>query len=172
MATSRTVSPTDQIAQRREAAKRSLQKQDLELPARPRFELPRLPLNLTDLDDHRLIRLLAAFTRYQDHLGGRLVEAEIDERSAENQLEIAKARQLAQHWTGASGDRVAIQKAEALLDPGVQEHSDTYEMAHARRKLLGLLVESMARDAAVVSRELTRRVGRSDHERRLDRYTP
>jgi len=172
MAVTKTVNLTERLAERREAVKKELRKEGLELPPRPGFALPRLPLALTDLDDHRLMRLLAAFTRYQDHLSGQLVEAEIDERAAENVLEVTKARHLVRGWTGASGDRVTVQKAEALLDEAVQERSAAYEVIHARRKLLSILVESLARDAAVVSRELTRRVGRSDHERRLDRWSP
>ena len=101
--------------------------------------------------------MLVAMTRYQDHLAGQLVEAEIDESSASTLLELAKAKHLAGQWTGASGDRVAVQKAQALLDKEVQECISAYERARATRKLFGVLVESTARDAAVVSRELTRR---------------
>lgn len=167
-----TVDLTARISARREAAKAELEKKDLVLPGRPKYALPKLPLRLSDLDDHEMMQLMVRFTRYQDHLSGQLVEAEIDERSASGMLEYAKAKHLAKNWTGTSGDRVAVQKAEALMDPEVKEIGDAFDMHHARRKLLTILVESTDRDAAVVSRELTRRGHHAGHERRVDKWNP
>lgn len=115
------------------------------------------------------MQLLIKMTRYQDHLAGLLAETEIDESSANTLLELSKAKHLAKTWTGASSDRVAVQKAEALMDPAVQECSDSYENARARRKLYSVLVESTARDAAVVSREITRRTSGASVEGRASR---
>ena len=109
------------------------------------------------------MELLVKMTRYQDHLAGQLIEAEIDESSASTLLELAKAKHLAGQWTGASSDRVAVQKAQALMDREVQEANGAYEQARAKRKLYSVLVESTARDAAVVSRELTRRTSGSKY---------
>ena len=136
------------------------------------YDLPRLPLNITDLDDPTLMNLLVQFTRYQDHLAGQLVEVEIDEHSAESMLEVSKARHLAKGWGGSATDRVAIQKAQAVMDPEVRKFDDTLAQYKARRKLLGILVDSLQRDASVVSREISRRIGREGHERRVDRFTP
>ena len=118
------------------------------------------------------MNLLVQFTRYQDHLAGQLVEVEIDEHSAESMLEVYKARHLAKGWGGSATDRVAIQKAQAVMDPEVRKFDDTLAQYKARRKLLGILVDSLQRDASVVSREISRRIGREGHERRVDRFTP
>ena len=163
MAEVETVDLGKRIAQQRLKATALLEKESLHLPARPSFRLPRLPLNLTDKDDEGVMELLVKMTRYQDHLAGQLIEAEIDESSASTLLELAKAKHLAGQWTGASSDRVAVQKAQALMDREVQEANGAYEQARAKRKLYSVLVESTARDAAVVSRELTRRTSGSKY---------
>lgn len=118
------------------------------------------------------MQLLVKLTRYQDHVAGQLAEIEIDESNAIRLLEIAKAKYLAANWTGSSGDRVAVQKAEALMDTSVQELDSEVLTYKARRKLYTILVESLARDAAVVSREITRRTGGQKLEGRVNRFTP
>jgi len=147
-------------------------KKGLSLPSQPEFVLPKLRTDLTSISDDQLMRLMARLVRYQDFLHGQLVEFEIDETSAETMLEVAKARYLAAAWTGSSADRVAVAKANALADPDVRSYQDAYETCRAKRKLWGVLMESLARDAGVVSRELTRRLGRESTERRVDRYNP
>jgi hypothetical protein len=103
------------------------------------------------------MKLSVKLSNYQDHLAGLLAICEIDETAANTELELAKAKHLASTWTGGSGDRVAVQKAEALMDPEVQNIQSALEKARAQRKLYNVLVESVGRRAAVVSRELTRR---------------
>jgi hypothetical protein len=166
-----TVDVTAQIAKRRERVKAELEKDGLYLPPRPKSELPRLPPLLDELDDEKVIRYLVRFTRFQDYVAGQRVEAEIDERAAEHILDVAMASHLAKSWTGSSGDRVAVLKAEALLDKDVQQMHEIYDTAKARRKLLGIMEDSLARDAAVVSRDITRRQGGRDQDRRAERHT-
>ena len=166
-----TVDLTQKISERRARVEAHLRKQDLYLPRRPRYELPRLPVQITEISDPELMSLLVQFTRYQDYVAGRNAVAEIEENAYEQQLDVAKARFLAETWTSPSQDRVNVSKAKALVDPEVQALSEAYEMARARRKLLTIMTESLARDAAVVSRELTRRVGREPTERRADRHS-
>lgn len=129
-------------------------------------------MGLTDLIDDQVIELLTKFTRYQDYVSGQLVEAEINESSAVNLLDVAKAQHMVGAWTGASTDRVTLSKAEALLDQRVKECSELLSQLKARRKLLGVMVEALARDAAVVSREISRRIGREGIERRVDHFKP
>lgn len=115
--------------------------------------------------------LLVQFSRYEDHLSGQLAVAEVDESEAGHLLEVAKAAVLVRGWTGSSEDRVAIARAQAVLDPSVRAHEDAIRTVKAKRKLLAVLMESQGRDAAVVSRELTRRIGREPHQRRADRHS-
>ena len=71
--------------------------------------------------------------------------------------------------------REAVTWVRALMeqDPEVQTARDTHKLVYARRKLKQMLFESTERDAAVVSRELTRRTdARSPGYRRADRGAP
>jgi hypothetical protein len=165
------VDVTERINTRRMEVKRQLQKQGFVLPPRPAFDIPKIPLALTDLADDQVIRLYVKLTRYQDHVHGQLVEAEIDEASAENIVEFAKARFLAESWQGTSQDRVAVQKAQALTDNRVKELTENYEKARAKRKLYTVMLDSLARDANVVSREISRRIAMQPGERRADRFS-
>ena len=167
-----TVDLTIEVAKRRLEVKAELRKKDMHLPRRPGYEVPKLTPSLTDLSAEDVMDLLVRFTRYIDYVSGQLVEVEIDEGVAETVVEMAKARHLVKTWTGASGDRVAVQKAEALTDPLVIEHSELHGSLKARRKLLVVMFESLQRDANVVSREITRRGGGATINRRVDYGTP
>jgi len=165
------VNVTEMVSQRRMQAKADLQSQGMRLPARPGYDLPRLPLKLSELGDDQVMQLLVQFTRYQDYISGQLVADEIDELAADHMLEVAKARHLVKGWGGKAMDTVTVAKASALLDPDVQQLIDHHATLKAHRKLLAVLSESMARDAAVVSREITRRTSRDHTERRADRFS-
>lgn len=145
----------------------------MSLPARPGFEIPRLPLKITDLTDDKLMGLFVALTRWTDYLAGAVAEAEIEERAAEAVLNKAQALVLLRDWGGGRDERVTLAKAQRDIDPEVEKRQELYDTAHAKRKMVTVLFSSTERDAAVVSRELTRRVGRrEDHERRERRWQP
>jgi len=107
------------------------------------------------------MRLSVRLTNYQDHIAGLLAICEIDETAANSELDLAKAKYLAKTWAGPSESRVAVQKAEALMDPEVQEIQAAVEKSRAQRKLYNVLVETVSHRAAVISRELTRRTSGS-----------
>lgn len=143
----------------------------MHLPKRPaEFDLPRLPINLTDLDDNALMTLMAKLTRYQDHISGLHVLAEINEGEAATMLELAKARYITGQWTGESSDRITIIKAEGTLDPEVIKIDAEYRQLKAHRKVYAVMMDALQRDAAVASRELSRRIGRAPNEARVDRH--
>lgn len=160
-----TVNLTQQISEKRLAAKEALRKKDLHLPLRPRYDVPRLPLGLTDLPDDELMKLLVKFTRYQNYVAGQLVEAEIDESSIESLLDLAKANRLVNSWS-KSTDSVNVAKAEALTDREVVRLSDRLQQCKANRRVLSVLAESLSREGSAASRELSRRIGREPSERR------
>lgn len=153
-------------------ARRQIEEEGIDLPAQPSFESPRVPVSLPDMDDDDLMKLFVRLTRWADYLSGQLALAEIDEQSIAAVLRVAEATSLIRNWGGGRDDRVAIAKAERDTDPAVTEWSDKLQVAHARRKLLGVMFTNMERDAALVSRELTRRVGREPTSRRADRWNP
>lgn len=163
---------TVRISEKREKAKAELAKRRLHMPRRPTFDPPKLPRNITDLAEEDVMDLLVQITRYQDHLSGLQAETEIDESAAETILRVAEAKHLAGDWTGASTDRVAVAKAKATLDETVRACDDAYAELKAKRKLYNILVQSLERDAFVVSREISRRIGNRDRAARVDRFTP
>ncbi len=143
------------------------------LPPRPEFPLPELPVHLSTLSDDMLMELFVQFTLYANYAAGRLTRAEVKESEAEHALEVARASYMVGTWTGESSERVTISKAQALVDDEVEKAWEAYHQARAQRKLLGVVAASCERSAQVVSRELTRRVGRQEvHERRVGKWTP
>lgn len=132
-----------------------------------------MPIKVSDLTDDRLMALFSALTRWTDYLAGHVALAEVEERSAEAILNKAQALVLLRDWGGSRDDRITVAKAQRDVDPEVEERQEGYDRRHAYRKMVQVLFTSTERDTALVSRELTRRVGRrEDHERRERRWTP
>lgn len=112
-------------------------------------------------------------TGWAGFLSGQLATAEIDERHAEQVLEAAEATALVRDWTGTREDRVAVAKAQRQADPVVIEHKQAVANRYAYRKLVGVLFTNVERDAALVSRELTRRTGSYEAKpRRESKWRP
>lgn len=163
------------VAQSRqsEQAKAELEKEGLLLRPKPKYEIPPLPTKLSELDDDTLMNLFARLTNWADHLNGALAAAMVDERSVEASVAVAEATALIRDWGGAKEDRVTLARAQRDLDPTVQAMKDELAVAYARRKFIEAMFTNAERDSAVVSRELTRRVGRIEtNDRRLSRWTP
>lgn len=113
---------------------------------------------------------MVELTRWADFLGGRLALAEVHERGASYIVEVAEATAFVGSWRGLKDDRVTAAKAERTLDPDVAEARDALQVAYAKRKLYAAMFEAAQRDAAVVSRELTRRTEMEPATRRSDRW--
>jgi len=105
-------------------------------------------------------------------LAGQLALAEVDERYADALLTRLEAQALIRDWGGARDDRVTLAKAKRDGDPDVQAAQDELQVAYARRKLVQALVEASEKNVAVVSRELSRRIGNEPTDRRERRWTP
>ena len=110
------------------------------------------------------MELFARFTAWLDYLSGILGVAEVDEREAEKALAGQEAAVMLRRER-VKGDTVTLAKAERDADPDVQERAEVVEQAYAYRKLLGVLYGNAERDLALVSRELTRRVGGNQSSR-------
>ncbi len=118
------------------------------------------------------MNLFGRFVAWQNFVAVKHVEAEADEIDCETRLKYLQATGLVESWTGTKEDRVTVAKAERDLDPEVKEATEAYNEARKHRKKLGVLVNNMERSAAMVSRELTRRVGREPVDRRQGRWNP
>ena len=147
----------------------------LPLPKKPRTDVPDLAgVDLTDLEDGALMDQLVKLTRWADYSGGQLALADVDEAFAKQYVEQLTAQNLVETWEAGADDKkkpgVTVARAAKASDPVYVEAKQEQLNAYARRKLLSARHEAFERDAAVVSRELTRRLERSPSERRTARY--
>lgn len=135
----------------------SLSELGITLSAKPDFDIPQLPRDITELDDEGLMDLFVQFTQWNDHLSGARAIAVINEREAERSVEAVEASAMVKNWQGGKGDRVAVVKATIVIDPQVESLKHDLDVKYAFRKLLETRAENVERDSQVVSRELTRR---------------
>jgi hypothetical protein len=128
------------------------------LTAKPEFDIPMLPRDITELDDEGLMDLFVQYTQWNDHLAGAQAIAIINEREAQRELDKAESAAMLQHWTGAKGgDKITIVKAQIAASELIQELSYDLDTKYAFRKLIETRTLNVERDSQVVSRELTRR---------------
>lgn len=143
----------------------------LALPSKPKYDIPKLPRDITDLPDEDLMDLFVTLTAWSDFLSSQFAVAAIDEREAQRLLDTAEAKAMIGGWKGGSGDRVAIAKANIAVDPSVTAYREDLDTKHAYRKLVETLTQNVERDSALVSRELTRRTAGDNFKTRGRRFT-
>ena len=127
------------------------------LTAKPDYDIPDLPRDITELDDEGLMDLFVQFTQWNDHLAGVQALAIINEREAQRNLDNAEAKAMLSNWTGAKGDRVALVKAQIAASDEIKDLAHELDTKYAYRKIIETRVLNVERDSQVVSRELTRR---------------
>jgi hypothetical protein len=160
---------TTRTVRRRSPSRSSAPRQEFDgvyLPGRPERPVPEIPLDLTDLHDKRIMELFALYVAWNCFFDVQRVHAEIEEADAETGLKVLQATSLADGWQGPKETRITILRAERDTDPEVMAAQARYDQAKARRKMTGVLCGNMERGAALLSRELTRRVGRAPVEGR------
>ena len=117
------------------------------------------------------MNLFARYSAWANYIAVLLAEAEIGEANAATEWRVSQAEALVASWGGTKEERVTVAKAERELDPEVRAQEERYNNSRAHRKMLSTLADNMDRASALVSRELTRRLGRDQVERRLNRWT-
>ena len=150
-------------------AARAVENQGLLLPLAPDGSVPELPEDLTEITDGELMRLLASYTVWAEYGAAVVTRYAVDEEHLAASLEREKATAALRHQHHKT---VAAQKSAALCDPAVISLDEEYQGARARRKFAEVVMNGAERKAAVISRELTRRVGRHDREQRTGRWNP
>lgn len=153
----------------RHRARRELRESGLDLPEQPAGEMPELPDDITALADRQLMALFAELSAWTDYAAGVVAECQIDEEHAAARLDQERAEAALRHTSEKS---VTAQKNAALADPGVRDLDEQLQLTRARRRLTEVVRDAADRRAAVVSRELTRRVGRHDRDARSARWNP
>ena len=118
---------------------------------------------------------MALFSRYQaweNYVSEELVEAEIKEIRTEADLKVAEARYMATYDPGKGPTTVTAAKAAMGSDAAIVEKRDNLMHFEARRKILAIQRTTLEKTAQLVSRELSRRIGREPVERRGARANP
>lgn len=144
-----------------------LSTQGLNLPTSPQGSIPSLPNDITSLGDEDLMDLFVLFTSWSDFVGVQVACAQVDEKASQRALDLAEVSSYTR--TAGGGGRVTDNKAKAASDPLVIEANKEFEEKYAYRKLIEALQASVERDAALISREITRRTSSTSNRR--DRWT-
>ena len=151
-------------------AKARLAKANLYLPEQPDNEIPDPPSDLGELFDDDLMELFAEWTAWTNHLAGVFAVAEIDEEATEAYVKQVEAFALVSANPGKG--EVMKTRAEQSMSEDVVDAREARLRAYAYRKATEVLYNNAERNAALISRELTRRVGRDGPERRERRMRP
>lgn len=117
--------------------------------------LPKMPADITDLDDEGVMRLWQEYNAYLQFVLAQVTCANIDETDAKKTLEYIEAKytdELAQPKMTVS----AI-KAKVSAVPSVQDAESAYNSAYYYRKGMEMLYTNIKMDCDFISRELTRR---------------
>lgn len=144
------------------------------VPGKPQYDIPAVPLNLTQISDDELMTLYTQLTHWSAHIAGQLCLQEISERYANSAYDLAYAQvfsSLARQRALTKESSVTLAKQETIQDSEIQTLQQDKDAIYARRKILGIMYGNITGDSALVSRELTRRTERGTHERRVDKYT-
>lgn len=139
---------------------------------KPPYSLPDISDDLTLIGDDELMSFFAHAVGWQNFAASVSVEAEVREAEYEYEVEKAESEAVVAAWSGTSKDRVTVAKAQRALDPKVNELKDRWLQAKAARKRAQVVRDNCERIVNLISRELTRRVGREGPERRANRWNP
>jgi hypothetical protein len=142
-------------------------------PQAPDTKPPTLETDIDDLTDKQLMDLFVKFTRWTDYFQNQLAIEEIFEHHAEVQIRKLEGLYLTRNRPEKASEAVTWVRAAMETDSEIRDARDALNLYYARRKLKQMLFESSERDAATVSRELTRRTdAKNPGYRRADRGAP
>ena len=136
---------------------------------KPDFEIPEIPDDLTIIGDDMLMRLFSRYVAWQNYAATDLALAEIREAQSEANVKYTEAMNMSSH---SSRDKVTMVRAEMAIDPEVDKARSDALMAYAQRKMTQMVYGNCERCANLISREISRRIGREPNERRSSRWSP
>lgn len=114
------------------------------------------------------MRVFSEQIAWQNYFATQVVAADAEETEAEAAVKTAEALFMLNH----TDTKLYDARDQRSADEEIGALKLAYRTARARRKLLVTLMENRERSANLVSRELTRRVGREGVQRRSDKWTP
>lgn len=112
----------------------------------------------------------AEFVAWANYAKSVLVQAEIEEEQAEHDLKVVEAQTLIGEWSSDKKDTVTAAKARRDTDKTVVDARQKLLNARAYRKLLESVYDRCEKSGAVLSRELSRRIGLKEYK--TQRYQP
>lgn len=138
------------------------------LPGKPNGTIPLLPEDITDLCDEDLMVIFTDFTAWADYAAAQSAVSAVEEREHQRLLDLKRAKDI------SKGTSKSVSEAKAQAELEAEDQTADYVVKYAYRRILGSVVENMERDAALVSRELSRRLGDKQGGMRMrkDRMTP
>lgn len=139
----------------------------------PDYQLPKLDPGIDDLTDKQLMELFVKLTRWTDYLQMQFAAEEVTERYADDEVRRLEGLYMTAHKPDRASEAITWVRVQMEDDPEITKARDALRVIYARRKLKQMLFEGAERDAAVVSRELTRRTDtKAPGYRRADRGAP
>lgn len=114
------------------------------------------------------MELFVQLTQWTEYMSAQLAAAEVDEKAINSRLEILRAKSAV---ANSGAKTVTAAKAKVYEDEAFIAASEEALTVYAYRKMVEALYGNTDRKASLISRELTRRVGREPRESRRDRYT-
>lgn len=137
--------------------------------APPDYDIPDVPRDVTLLSDRELMKLFTEYVAWQNYAATQLAEAEIEEAKADAAVRYEEAMLMTSAPLTA---KVTVTRANAIIGANMQAIKDRAMNAYALRKMTAVVYANCERVVALISRELTRRVGREGPERRNSRWNP
>lgn len=121
---------------------------------KPEGFMPRLPADITSLDDRQLMALYGEYVSWTAYAAMRLVEARANVRAAKQNLDYSTARAA---LAASTEKTVAGRKAAAAADAQVQEDEKRHLDALALAEGLEMVHTNASARAQFCSRDLSRR---------------
>lgn len=150
-----------------------LREAHIEEPTRPEEEFPKLPPDLAALTYGQLMGLFAQFTRWADYLSTLVTYDEVKERFASAHVDkLEDLFMLANRPSKPASGELSLLKASMEADTDISAAREAYRVIYAHRKLMSNFFTTAERDAAALSRELTRRTDIEPKLRRDAKMNP
>lgn len=127
-------------------------------------------MDITVVSDDRLMQLFSEYVQWQNYAATEFALAEVQEERADAALRAEEAQQLV--LINPKPGYVQATQAMIKATPSVQRAKEQALDAYARRKMTGVMATNCERTAALLSRELSRRIGGADMMRRNARWQP
>lgn len=132
------------------------------------LDIPKLPRDITELDDEDLIRLFQHINEFLKFVKVQVACAQIDEGDSKKILEMKEAVVTVAHTVAKV--TVASIKAKVASDPEISNLTDRYRAAHDYRKMMEMMMGNLEADMSLVSRELTRRTSGASFKNRAGKF--